>query len=400
MLPANRASAICLLACVSVLPVAADQETFRTGVDGVVLTVVVRDRSGHMVTDLKKEDFRITDEGRLQVLETFERVVSGRVLRIGSAQGASAPAENALQPTDASRVFLLVLDSFHVAAQRSLVVRKYARDFLSHEIHPADLAAVLTVDGTALPATLSADMNQLIPAVDAFNGNKLRSAAVETDEEKRQAGGGMILHSGRDPSDEERAYRARFLADALSTLANALTRVNVARKVLLLFSEGIDYNLFDATGSVQRYSNDITRALQHAVNRLIRSNVVIYAIDPRALSSAEGDRIETPLYDQPVRTNNLAHPGIEGEYEASIRSLRNLTEPTGGFATVSTNDLAGALTRIAEESRTYYTLSYVLASRPRAGQFRKVVVRVSRPDVQITVRRGYLVPSASEPRHD
>jgi VWFA-related protein len=366
-------------------------QTFRARVDVVEVPVLVRDPHGQLVTDLTREDFKISDQGKPQTIETFERIISGRSAEVWTAHESPAPGDLPARQ-ESGRVFLLVLDSFHVAAHRALAVRKYAREFVERQLGPHDLAAVVTVGGAGSNTELTSETARLFATVSGFNGIKLRSATVEAAEEKRQAGEGMILHSGRDPSDEERASRARSLADALNALASTVSGLNGRRKVLLLFSEGIDYNLFDATGSVQRHGSDVSRALQQAIGTLMATNVAVYAIDPRALSSAEGDRVEAPLYEQPVRTNNLIHPGVEGEFESSIRSLRNLTEPTGGFATVSTNDISGALSRIADETSTYYVLSYVPTDRAKPGQFRKIGVRLVRQDFRVTARKGYLVP--------
>jgi Ca-activated chloride channel family protein len=45
--------------------------TFRTGVDLVNLGVTVMDRKGNLVTDLRAEDFEITEDGRRQTLKFF-----------------------------------------------------------------------------------------------------------------------------------------------------------------------------------------------------------------------------------------------------------------------------------------------------------------------------------------
>lgn len=180
---------------------------------------------------------------------------------------------------------------------------------------------------------------------------------------------------------------------SLDTIARQLDGVPRQRKALVLFSEGIDYNVGDVMGRVQRYGSDVTREMQQAIGALMRSNVSLYAIDPRGLSSADGDRVETPLYRQPARTNDLTNPGIEGEHAASIRSLRHLSESTGGFAVVDTNDYAGAYERIVAENSEYYVLGYTPSHPGRPGQFREISVRVTRPGVRVVARRGYIVPA-------
>ena len=59
---------------------------------------------------------------------------------------------------------------------------------------------------------------------------------------------------------------------------------------------------------------------------------------------------------------------------------------------VRTNDITGALARIALENSTYYLLGYQTDASRSPGRFRKIDVRVKRPGLQVRVRRGYMPP--------
>ena len=47
------------------------QPTFRVQVDYVEVDVVVTDRNGNLVRDLKKEDFQVLEDGKAQAINTF-----------------------------------------------------------------------------------------------------------------------------------------------------------------------------------------------------------------------------------------------------------------------------------------------------------------------------------------
>ena len=248
-----------------------------------------------------------------------------------------------------SRVFVLVLDAIHVASPRTRVVRAYARQFIERHVGPADLVAVVSPGGlTSATQDFTSDKARLLAAVDQFAGNKLASATVEI--ERETDGRSVPLHNGMDPSDGERANRAKSLTNVLEALAVHLGRVESRRKSLLLFSEGVDYDMMDIMGKLQRQSSDVMKAMDRAIGALMRSNVSLYAIDPRALSSAEGDLVENPLYRE---TPSVTQSSVEAEYSDSIRGLRHVADSTGGFAAVDRNDIGPAFERIIEESSEY-----------------------------------------------
>ena len=55
--------------------------------------------------------------------------------------------------------------------------------------------------------------------------------------------GAVPMHGGKDPSDSERSDRALALTSTLEALASHLERILGTAQALLLFSEGVDYNM-------------------------------------------------------------------------------------------------------------------------------------------------------------
>ena len=113
----------------------------------------------------------------------------------------------------------------------------------------------------------------------------------------------------------------------------------------------------------------------------------MYAIDPRGLASSVGDHVENSLFN--TSPSVVTGPSVEAEYADSIRSLRSVSESTGGFAAVDRSDFTSAFTRIVEDSSDYYVVGYTPDTRGRPGDFREVRVQVDRPGVRVIARKGY-----------
>jgi VWFA-related protein len=408
MKPVLGAAAMLLLAASRLSAQASQPPVFPAAVDLVEVPVVVSDRDGRFVPDLAQADFEVEERGVRQTITVFDRVSIPIVPAEPLAPAGPVPADVSTNARVADgRIFVLVLDGLHVSPAGIPAVRRAARQFVEQNMGPADLTAVLS-PGAVEAATqgFTSDRARLVAAIERFSGTKLRSATLELEDEREAAAGtGMPVHGGKDPSDAEHAYRARSLSSVLETLAGHLARVERRRKALLLFSEGIDYNVADLMGGVQEHASSVLAATQRAVGALMRTDVSLYAIDPRGLDFAGSTTERLPAYSSPntpradgsIPRMDLSEPSLENEYSASIASLRNIAESTGGFAAVDTNDPRPAFARIVRETSDYYVIGYTPAPRGKPGQFQPIRVRVRRPGLNVVARSGYAVP-AGPPR--
>jgi hypothetical protein len=74
-----------------------DTPTFKSGVNEVMVPVVVRDADGHVVTDLRKEDFTLLDNGKPQDITSF------RVEKPGQHVAVARPVEEVNTPSAGSQ---------------------------------------------------------------------------------------------------------------------------------------------------------------------------------------------------------------------------------------------------------------------------------------------------------
>ncbi len=379
--------------------------TFRTEINYVEVDATVLDRNGNVVRGLTRDDFELLEEGRPQEIALFS-FVDLPVERPEQPLFTNRPIEPDVltneRPFD-GRLYVMVLDDLHTAPLRSMMVRAAAREFIRNHLGANDRAAVVHISGRADAAQeFTSNKRLLTEAVDKFMGQKLRSAVLNAIEEERQTRGIRREDEAiRDPEAQQRAYYARSMLGSLRSLAQWLDGIRGRRKSIVLFSEGIDYDIYDVFNNSE--ATTIREAASEAVAAATRSNVTIYSVDPRGLSALGSDIIDiSSLPEDPnLRMNEtgpvLGPTGLFDELRIAQDSLRTLSEETGGFAVVNQNDYGTAFGRLVKDNSSYYVLGYYPTNPRRDGRFRKLEVKVKRPGLEVRARKGYVAPKGDTP---
>mgnify|MGYP001612112611 FL=1 len=370
--------------------------TFRAEVNYVEVDAIVEDAQGNFVRDLGKADFQIFESDKLQTISAFA-AVSIPVERaerplFSTKEIPPDVRSNAAGPS--GRIYVLLLDDMHTDPLRSTHVRRAAKQFITRNLGSNDLMAVLQTSGKLDASQDFTDNRQLLQnAVDKFMGRKLRSTVLnKMDEYNRLREIGLGNDPIKDADEQQRAYNARSMLSTLKNVSEFLAGVRGRRKALVLISEGIDYNIENWKDNSEAFAvRDETR---DAIAAATRANVNIYSIDPRGLATM-GDEIiqmSSQAPDMPFGATNL-----QNELRASQDTLRVLSDETGGFASVSSNDFGSAFERIVDENSSYYVLGYYPSNDKRDGRFRPIDVRVTRPGLKVRARRGYMAPTGKVP---
>jgi VWFA-related protein len=373
--------------------------TFKLQVDYVDVDALVTDGQGRFVRDLTRDDFQVFEDGKRQTIANFS-VVDIPIERADRPLFSTEPIEPDVESNEKpfeGRIYVLVLDDLHVDALRSQSVKAAARQFIERRLGANDVMAVVQTGGrTDAGQEFTSNRRLLLAAVDRFVGRKLPSITVSRSQEYfRQAGipggGGAV----QDPDEPERAFNAQQTMRLLKDVAEWFGSVRGRRKTILFVSEGIDYNInevirqFDAPANA---ASAILDDIRETIAATARSNVSIYGIDPRGL---------TTLADETIGLSSLPGPGsgigsssLRNELQMSQDSLRALSEETGGFAAVNTNQFATTFDRIVGDNSTYYVLAYYPPTDKKDGKFHRIDVKVTRPGLNVRARRGYMAMKA------
>ncbi|MBO0862513.1 MAG: VWA domain-containing protein [Chloracidobacterium sp.] len=381
----------------------------RVKTELIDLRAVVTDKRGQPITDLKKEDFELMENGKPQEVSFFSVVKipgRGEERRSENSTAATPPPAGATRPAETiDRTVLLYVDTLHLSPQSLLTVKQALRKFIDERLTDQDLTAIVTSAGSlGVVEQFTRDRHLLRYAID-----RLSPWSNSRDSLFTPYIAGMVDHGDREalqvaksiyaaeehtsPNDpiigQMVQSRARqILSEAtytrratLITLREIVRRLSdlPGQRLLVLVSDG--FTLFDTGGGQD------TNDLQSVTSRAVRSGVVIYSVDAKGLQPP--GIFDASLGGMP------SDPRISSYVSAGERDLENglnaLAKDTGGEAFFNTNDTAGAIGRALNDNQYYYTLAYYPAIEEADKKFRKITIKIkNHPEYQVRGQRGYI----------
>lgn len=298
--------------------------TFKVEVNYVEIDATVTDPQGNAVHDLTRNDFEIFEEGRRQAVTVFTRVELPveRADPLLFRAAAVEPDVRSNRREFDGRVFVIILDELHTSMTRTVRLRAAATQFIERYLGANDIAAILHTGGTkAGSQEFTGNRAALLRTVNQFVGNKLPSAAIERQQDAFLAARAQLPGNPADrinPSESERAYKARRMLGTLKGVADYLSGVRGRRKAVVLFSEGIDYDVNN--GIDNRYAVDIIGEFRSAIGAAGRANVSFYTIDPRGLTGMDiANGIPTARADEPLQDVLPGAPTVVREFSRADR---------------------------------------------------------------------------------
>jgi VWFA-related protein len=383
--------------------------TFRVAVDIVSIDVVATDRDGRIVRDLTPEDFEVFQDGKQQ------RVTAAQFVPVSSGAGGPAsvtrpgagPSRAATEappiPTrpipreQVRRTIVLVVDDLGLSSQGMRTLLPALRRFVEKERLPTDVMAIVrTGESNGLMQSLTNDRSALHGAIDALRYNVLSR--------KGPWSSGDVVQLGFKPPEFDGPMRPLSQTESLSALNLIVqsARDLPGRKTVIFASEGFQLTSGTAPTTLPDQDPRVRDALDRVTDQAARSGVVLYAIDCTGLETG-GLRASDDIHYVPNMTEAVNRFGTARQrmIRDAQQSLAFLTEQTGGFAVVNTNDLADGLSRIGNDVRDYYLLGYepdkdTFASDRKLARQHTIAVKVRRPGVRVRTRRAFIGVSDPE----
>jgi len=414
-------------------------EVIRVRSNEVRLDVIVKDKKGRPIRDLKAADFEVLEDGVSQKIESFRFVSREGGLTTSESKDGKSPVDTSTT-TPARRttptVTALVFD--RLSPEARALARKAGLAYAHEGMGSGSFTGVFGIDQSLRTVqSFTDDATLVTDAVERATGTatsasgsggvKMREGRdrsialdqqIQSSVSDAQAAGASQNSAGASAAGEaagQAATQQKFLEmqnqmidhyerlerdqEGFATINSLLAVISPmqnlpGRKTIIFFSEGL------------KLPPSVQQKFPAVINAANRANVSIYSID------AAGLRTESGTAEAARELNSLAAArmaqqgrgndrGSTGPYLRSLErnedllrfdprsGLGALSDQTGGFLIHDTNDLASGMRRIDDDMNGYYFLTYVPQNKDYDGRFRRINVKVAKSNVEVQSRQGY-----------
>jgi len=410
------------------------QGVVKTVVQAVLVDVVVHDKKGEPVRDLTQSDFHITEDGVPQTVASFTSIMEGTRPSVPAAPLPSTSSIGSAAPVNEGPIVTAFVFDRLTPESRKYAVSA-AQSYIGSKAEAPGYVGIFSIDLGLAPyapftrsvTKLKAALNEMASRATAdYQGKDAREKAAQLEQAADAAlqaasqeeassgrGGGsggtsmgdamlaqMQADMTRDFDMLERDQMTYPVIDGLFAVI-AQMRNLPGRKAIVLFSEGIAL-----PPAVQRLFLGVTDAAN-------RANVAIYTMDAAGLrATSEQAGIRDQVNRAAAGGGGILGGGKSGggaltkslEYNEDVLrqdpryGLIGLAKDTGGAAFDNSNNLRSGFDRVDSDQHNYYLLGYTSTNDKLDGNFRTIDVKVTRPGVTVSARRGYFAVRESAGR--
>jgi VWFA-related protein len=394
-----------VLTTVTIAPLAAQQPSFRSGVDVVVIDVTVVDRTASPVGDLKPSDFIVTVDGKPRRIlsaqfQSHRAAGIDEILR--AERGEPQPDVIDPQRVGTGRDIIIGVDEDSLEPGDGLLAKRAIGRFLDHLL-PTDRVAIVTLPRLPLRIGLTSDRRDLFDALSRV------SPAVVTPRWDYQVGLSEAFEIARRDGVTANDVVQRECVDKLTVQATrtdlpANQEIEACRANVLVQANQMAMMGHDRA---QR-SLDALRRLAGLLSSIPRPKTLVLVTGgfPPPIIATEFTPVALALAAAQVNLYSLylerdqAGAGVsqpsptEADDEMMSRSgIENVTGAAGGTMLLVTGEFEPAFDIVSRELAGSYLLGVEVEPADRDGNPHRVDVRVGRPGVSIRSRRQYVIGS-------
>ena len=373
----------------------------------VEVGVVVRDRAGHAVGGLTRDQFEIEADGKKREIVAF--TAEGSAGAPAAAAAPSPPSAPAASPSPAPRFLGLLFDDFAMGPAELVPARIAARRFLRQGVAPNDQVAIFsTAKGQIVPFTTdTAKLAEAIeglslaqrgpdtlgcPVIAAYDAYLIANHLDPTvlpakmDEAVRC---GACIRRDRNCAELVEARASAAWAQVRDTSLRTMDVIKSVvdfmakmpgRRVLLLTSSGF------LSGTLEREQSEIT-------DRALRGEVVINALDAKGLFTQD---MGVQSGGGSMRSIALRQSQGTRPQDAANDALAVLAYSTGGLFFHNNNDLDQGFHDLGLAPSFSYSLGVSADKADNRYHHLKVRLKASGSH-NVQARPGYFAASEAAP---
>ena len=365
----------------------------------VQVSVIVRDKKGNPITDLKKEDFSVLDEGKPQNIAFFSSETPVPAKPPSPLPPNVFTNRFDLKGQDPGAVTIILFDALNTSPQDQSYVRKQVISFLK-TVKPQDHVALyaltsqllilhdFTQDASSLVAGASKFTPKELAAFDASTTPDVDLVTLGSDPQWQKLQDSLNNAQGMI-SDQNTINRKETTVAALAAIADHVAGIP-GRKSLVWVSGGIPIQigagLAGLPGPDRETATSFNDDLKLAAQALSRADMAVYAVDSHGVEVATGTN--------PGMRGKLDSPSLSSSSGFFARqdlrdSSKLLADETGGLAIFGNNGIRDAMSRVFDDGRYAYTIGFYPDHHDWNGKFRKIKIQVKTEGAQVRYRKGY-----------
>jgi VWFA-related protein len=385
---------------------------FKARVNLVMVPVVVRDRKGNAVGNLKQEDFQLFDKGKPQYIARFsmERA-GGRLLKAGGGVQATGPDKLVDEkPADLPDRFIAYLfDDVHMKFGDLARSRDAAGRHVDEALRTTDRAAIYTTSGQTIQdftddrKLLHEALGQLrMRPVTGQGTNRCPNMTYYMADQIQNKHDTTVMAAATldvmscqnlDPSQyaqaqqiaQQAAQQELNLGDHETRLAMGVIK-DLIRRMAAMPGQRSIILVSNGFVTLAEHSSDKTEIM----DRAIRANVLINALDARGLYT---DTPDITRQGTNFRTEMVLAQVERAANRAQSDVLAELAAGTGATFFQNNNDLDAGFARLVSAPEYYYLLAFSPQNLKMDGSFHSLKVTLKNvKDVSANARTGYYAP--------
>jgi VWFA-related protein len=331
--------------------------TLSSTVKLVVLDVVVTDKKGNVVSNLKKDDFQVFEDKRLQTISNFDAPEAHAVtpsMKIDSTEDLDRVAPDT--PTS-----IIVLDEFSSRFEDMAFAHYSIKKYLDSQ--PSTLAQPTML--------LAVDLNRFTVVKDYTQDR----AAIIT---------ALDHHLGEYPwRHNSGSWRAEEFAAGFRSLMQVAeaTAGHPGHKNMIWVGRGLPIVTLSRMNPGDQAK--LTAEIQTCINMLLAARVTMYTVDPAGIYT-------------PTATDEMGID-VNDPFGGGTLQFGIVAQATGGKAFHGRNDVDAEIGTSARDGSDFYTLSYVPNDASDAKRpFRGIRVVMKDPNLRASAREGYYLNAATD----